>query len=131
MQLLNQSLASGNIDILPVIQAVRADSATEVESILKKGLGEVQAIQNQLKEREVAALDQANTIAQQKNDIEVQKIQVPAQVTMQKTELDNKNKLEVQALKNRGTEDITEANRKNKLDEIMLSSANKEEQTLT
>ena len=131
MQLLNQSLASGNIDILPVIQAVRADSATEVESILKKGLGEVQAIQNQLKEREVAALEQANTIAQQKNDIEVQKIQVPAQVTMQKTELDNKNKLEVQALKNRGTEDITEANRKNKLDEIMLSSANKEEQTLT
>lgn len=130
MQLLNQALASGNIDILPVIQAVRADSATEVEYILKKGLEGVQAIQNQLKEREVAAQEQANQIAQQKNDIEVQKIQTPAQVALQKTQLDNQNKLDVQKLKNENDRDLNQADRVNKLDEIMLNATNKAEKTL-
>ncbi len=131
MQILNQAAANGTVDLLPVIQAVRADSATEVEYILKKGLEGVQAIQNQLKEREVAAMEQANKIAQEKNQIDIQKVQIPAQATLQKTQMDNQTKVEVQKMKNENDRDLNQADRVNKLDEIMLNTANKEEKTLT
>ncbi len=118
---------SGNVDPLTMIKAVNADSAVEVEKIMKTGLESVQAISNQLEERQVAAQEASN-------EIDAQKVQVPLEVAKLKSQTDLQiAQMKEQANSTRqGTqlehdEDSQEIQNNADLDKIMLTDSNQGE----
>lgn len=83
MGLIEKYASTGSFDPKSAIKAVNAESSSEVESILVDGLEAVEAVTNQLKEREIA-------VNEARNEIDSQKIQVPLEVAKLKSETDLK-----------------------------------------
>ena len=86
-QLAQSALQSGNIDLLNVIKVLKADTMTEAEKVLERGMDEMkqqQAMQQQ--------------ILQQQQQMAMQEKQVEFQADAQLKQMDNETKLQVAQL---------------------------------
>ncbi len=126
LQLIERYSSTGAIEPLAAIQAVRGDSATEVEAILTGALKEMRAQQIELQEREVAAQEAKNQIEGQKIQVPVQVAQINSEADIQVATLNNQTKMKMHDDDLIQDQDMQQANRDQSLDEMMLGQTNQE-----
>lgn len=127
IQMMQQFASTGSIDPMSTLTAMRADSATEVEAIIKKGISELQAQQAEMKEREIAAQEQANEINAQKLQAPIQVAQINAEASIQVAQINAgvKTQIKDKEIEHQG---LVESNkRKTQLDLQMMGQAGNEE----
>jgi hypothetical protein len=130
MQLINQYSSTGSISPKLAIQAVNAQSATEIEAILTRGLAEVEASALAMKEREIAAIEQANQIKAAQMEIPIQTATIAAEASIKVAEINAGVKVQVNQETIRHDENKTDVQRKTQLDLKFMEDTNAAEETL-
>ena len=128
IQMMQQFAATGSIDPLSTLTAMRADSATEVEAIIKKGIEGLQAAQADMKEREIEAQEQANEINSQKIQVPLEVAKTNAEASIQVAQINAQAKAGIKEMDIEHDRDVKTSERKKALDQQMLADANQEEQ---
>tara|TARA_R110000751_G_scaffold26901_7_gene71564 strand:- start:15748 stop:18012 length:2265 start_codon:yes stop_codon:yes gene_type:complete len=126
LQLIERYSSTGAIEPLAAIQAVRGDSATEVEGILKGALKEMRAQQIELQEREIAAQEQKNEIDATKIQVPVNVAQINADSSIQVAQLNNQTKVQMQTEELLNDQDMQNANKNADLDKMLFESDNED-----
>jgi len=124
MMLMERYASTGNFDPKSAIKAVNADSSAEIESILVEGLEAVEAVSNQLKEREVAAQEARNEIDNRKIEVDVEVANIKSETDITVKEMEITGKIQTQERDLEHKEDMQQEGRIAELDNIMLQDAN-------
>ena len=120
MMLLERYASTGNFDPKSAIKAVNAESSSEVESILITGLEAVEAVTNQLKERETAAMEAKNEIDARKIEVPLEVAKINSETDIQVKEMEITGKIQQQENDLMHKEDMQQEERVAGLDSIML-----------
>jgi hypothetical protein len=120
MMLLERYASTGNFDPKSAIKAVNAESSSEVESILITGLEAVEAVTNQLKERETAAMEAKNEIDARKIEVPLEVAKINSETDIQVKEMEITGKIQQQETDLMHKEDMQQEERVAGLDSIML-----------
>ena len=108
-QLAQSALQAGNIDLLNVIKVLKADSMTEAEKVLEKGMDEMQkqqqaAMQQQMQEQEAAAQQK-----QVEFEAEAQLKQIDNEAKLQVAKIGADSRIEVANIQSETDRDIHDA----------------------
>jgi len=126
LNMMQQYAATGSLDPLTALTAMRADSATEVEALVKKGIQDLRAQQIQMQERELAAQEQRNEIDAAKLQVPVQVAQINAEGNIRVAEINAETKLGIKNTDIEHDQEVRVHERKKELDKTMLEQANQE-----
>jgi hypothetical protein len=131
--LLGQALAAndGTVDLGMMAEALRADSATEVENILKSGIRSAKEVLQANEEQQMQIQQQANEVAQQKLNNEIQVAQIKAEADIQVAQINADAKLQDTERKLEHDADKITTETESKLDQQMLADANKQKMEQT
>jgi len=130
MQLINQYSATGSISPKLAIQAVNAQSATEIEAILTEGLKAVEASELAMKERELAALEEANKIKAAQMQIPIQTATISAEASIKVAEINAGVKAQINKEQIIHNEDVVDVKHKQQLDLKFMEDNNEAENAL-
>lgn len=126
LALMDRYASSGNLDPMAAIKAVNADNATEIESLLISGLEAVQAATVENEQQQMALQEQTNQINQEKTSVTVKVAQIKAEADIEVQRMKNEADGVRQDTENIHKEDMQGAERKAKLDEVMLQNSGEE-----
>jgi hypothetical protein len=126
LQMMQQYASTGSLDPLTALTAMRADSATEVEALIKKGIEDLRSQQIQMQERELAAQEQKNEIDSAKIQVPVQVAQITAESNIRVAEINAEAKLGLKNIEIEHDQEVKVHERKKEIDKTMLETANQE-----
>ncbi|MHA1287963.1 MAG: hypothetical protein ACTSPB_11230, partial [Candidatus Thorarchaeota archaeon] len=127
MILLERYASSGNIDPLTAMKAVRKDTASEIERTMEVALEGMQAQQNEIQEREVAALEQKNQIDATKAQAPVEAARIRAEADVEVATIQAGSKETQQERQIEQEQDMSTFNRNKELDMEAFRQSEQEE----
>jgi hypothetical protein len=126
LALMDRYASSGNLDPMASIKAVNADNATEIESILTQGLEAVQAASLEMQQQQMALQEQTNQVNAEKTQVAVKVAQIKAEADLEIARMKLEGDANMQQNEQIHKEDMQGAERRAKLDEIMLQGSGEE-----
>lgn len=125
--LLGQALSAndGTVDLGMMAEALRADSATEVEQILKAGIKTAKEVLQSNEEQQMQLQEQSNAVAEQKLNNEIQVATIKAEADVKVAEIAAQAKLQDTASKLEHDADKITTQTESEMDKQMLADANK------
>jgi hypothetical protein len=126
LALMDRYASSGNLDPMASIKAVNADNATEIESILTQGLEAVQAASLEMQQQQMALQEQTNQVNAEKTQVAVKVAQIKAEADLEIARMKLEGEANMQQNEQVHNEDMQGAERRAKLDEIMLQGSGEE-----
>ena len=127
MQVLQQFQANGQLDPLTTIKALNSESSAEIEQIVTSGIESLQAMQTQMKEREMEIQEQTNQIQKETNELDLTKTRETNETKLQIAKMDNDTRLQIEGIKRETQENVQEGKRIADLDKAMLQTSNEEQ----
>ena len=108
-QLAQSALQSGNIDLLNVIKVLKADSMTEAEKVLEKGMDEMQKQQQAAMQQQMQAQQAAAEQKQAEFESEAQLKQIDNEAKLQVAKIGADSRIEVANIQSETDRDIHDA----------------------
>lgn len=119
-QLAQSALQSGQIDFMDVIKVLKADSMTEAEHVLERGMDEMRKMQQAQAEAEQQAAQAEAEAKQAELEAEAQLKQMDNETKIEIAKMNNEAKIEVAEIYSDDLRDIADMKEKTKLDGKVL-----------
>ncbi len=131
-QLAQSALQSGQIDFMDVIKVLKADSMTEAEHILERGMDEMRKMQQQQAEAEQQAAQAEAQAKQAEFESQAQLKQMDNDTKIEIAKMNNDAKVKVAEIYSDDLRDIADMKEKSKLDgKVLDKELGKKEDSMT
>ena len=121
-QLAQSAIQGGQITLLDAIKVMKAESFTEAEHILEKGIGAIQE-QNQQRQQEMMAQQQQQaSVMQGQKEFELQKEQIKIDGKLQQTKMQTESQERIADMKSSDSRSIADMKERTALDRKILDA---------
>jgi hypothetical protein len=126
-QLAQSALQGGNISMLDVIKVLKADTMTEAEHVLEKGLEAIEKSQAQMQEQAMAQQQAEAQAEEAKQQHQIQLAEIEANSRIESAKIMAEGHVEVAEIKSQDSRDIADMKEKVSIDKKFLDDNAKEQ----